>query len=166
MFLRSAAAVAAALTLALAYCLGGVWMGAGITGVLGLLWLLEQQKVTRPGRVWGSLLLLLYVGAAALGFWLELEGPLLLAGVVVALAAWDLESFVRRVRALPHLPVHETLARQHLGRLLFVSTAGLILGLVALLAPIQLSFGLALVFGLLLFLALAQVIAFLRRSGG
>lgn len=164
--LRSIAAVAAALTLALAYLLGSIWTGAVPLVVLGLLWLLEQLKVAHAGRVWSSLLLLLHLIAAALGIWLELNGPLLLGGVVLALIAWDLEHFVLRVQSAPPLPVHQKLAQQHLGRLLAVAATGLSLGLVALLVEIDLTFALALLFGLLLFLALAQVVTFLRRSGG
>jgi hypothetical protein len=89
----------------------------------------------------------------------------MLVGVVAALAAWDLDCFVWRMRAAGRVEDAGFLEQHHLQRLLTVSGAGLILGAVALSLRIRLGFAAAFLLAFLAVLGLSRVIGFLQREG-
>jgi hypothetical protein len=155
----------AAVGLAAGYAQGGQ-LAAGLwLAALGLAWLAAR----RLDRGWiDSIALLLYTGAAALGLLFQAPAGWMLASAAAALAAWDLAYFLRRVKGLEGEKASQALERQHLLRLAGVIATGLgIAGAAMLLAPLlrlRFSFGLALIGGLLVFIALSQVIGFLRRE--
>ena len=160
--LALASTALAAAALALGYGLGGTWIGTGLILLVGLLWLAGQW------RRWGwvaSPALVLFVGTAAFGLWLGLGAGWMLAGVVAALSAWDLDHFAQRLKRAGRVEGARALERGHLGRLLAVDGLGLALGALALGLRIQFGFGAALVLGLLAVWGLSRVVGFLRREG-
>jgi hypothetical protein len=128
---------------------------------LALLGLLFLQR----GWYWVvSLLLVLYTGSAAAGFYLELQ-PAWLAGAALSiLAAWDLEYFARRLKNAGRVVAQSGFIRSHLLRLSWVSLLGLALFAIPNLIRLQFTFGLAVLLALLAVYGLSQGIAYLRRT--
>jgi hypothetical protein len=152
----------ATVALALGYGLGGLWAGALLVAALGLLWLLGQ----RAGWGWvASAMLVLFVGAAAVGIWLGVGAGWTLPGVVAALSAWDLDHFARRLGGAGRVEGARELERRHLRQLLIVDGAGLLLGAVALGIKLKYGLGVALLLWLLAVLSLSRAIGFLSREG-
>jgi hypothetical protein len=155
--------VAATSTLALGYGLAGLWPATLLLLVLGSFWLLGQQ------RGWGwvaSVALVFFVGAAAVGFWLDLGAGWMLLGVVAALSAWDLDRFAQRRRGAERVEKARELERRHLQRLLIVDSLGLLLATAGLQVRVRVGFGGAFSLTLLAVLGLSRVIGFLRRESG
>ncbi len=153
--------ILAAFVLALGYGLGGLWTETALVVVVGFLWLLGRW------RGWGwmaSVGLTFFVGAAAVGLWLNVGPGWTLLGVVAALSAWDLDHFVHRLERVGRVEDARYLERRHLERLLIVDGLGLLLGAVALRVKVEFGFGVALLLGLMAVLGLSQVIGFLRRE--
>jgi hypothetical protein len=147
--------------LALGYALGGYWTWAPFIVALGPLWLLGLW------RDWGwmaSLGLVLFIGAAVGGFYLDLTAGWMLLGAVAALVAWDLHSFRQRLRSVGRVGGARELERRHLWRLLVVSGLGLLLAGTALGIKVKFSFAVACLLGLLAALGLNRTIGFLRRE--
>jgi hypothetical protein len=148
--------------LALGYGLGGLWAGGALVAALGLFWLLGH----RAGWGWmASAMLILFVGAAAVGTWLGVGAGWTSLGVVAALSAWDLDHFARRLRDPGRIVGARELERRHLWRLLIVDGAGLLLAAVALGIKLKYGLGVALLLGLLAVLSLSRAIGFLSREG-
>jgi hypothetical protein len=161
-WLLSVGIVLAAAVLATGYGLNSLWGGVGVALVVGGFWLVGQW------RRWGwvaSVALVLWIGAAAVGLGMGVGGGWMLVGVVAALAAWDLDRFVWRMRAAGRVEDAGFLEQHHLQRLLTVSGAGLILGAVALSLRIRLGFAAAFLLAFLAVLGLSRVIGFLQREG-
>jgi hypothetical protein len=153
----------ATFALALGYGLGGLWAGAALIAALGLIWLLGQ----RAGWGWvASAMLVLFVGAAAVGTWLGVGAGWTLLGVVAALSAWDLDHFARRLKGAGRVVGARELGRRHLRQLLIVDGVGLLLGAVALGIKLKYGLGVALLLGLLAVLCLSRAIGFLSRESG
>lgn len=154
--------ILAALLPATGYALGGLWIGAALSVALGGLWLAAQQ------RSWRGIEALGLVGFAALagvGVLLGLAGPILLAGLVVALVAWDLDRFAQRLQKAGHVEAERELARAHLQRLLIVVGLGQLLAMVAGGIQIPLSFGWIAGLAVLAVLGLSRAIRALNREG-
>jgi len=152
----------ATLLLTLGYAIGGRWIGAAASVALGCLWLAGLR------RSWSgidSLGLVGFTGMAAVGVWLALAAPILLAGQVAALAAWDLDRFARRLRSAGRVEAESVLVRAHLQRLLAAAGLGLVFGGVALAVQVPLSFGWALLLAALVFLGLSRAIGWFNRAG-
>jgi hypothetical protein len=153
--------VLAASSMALAYGLAGLWIGVGLLAALGLLCLVGQW------RSWGWVLsagLVLFVTAATLGLWLSLPTGWMLAGVVAALSAWDLNRFARRLKRAGHVESARELEQSHLWRLLAVDALGAAVAAATLGLRIELGFGAAFLLGLIAVLALSRAIGWLRRE--
>jgi hypothetical protein len=92
----------------------------------------------------------------------------MLSGVVAALAAWDLNPFVQRLRSVDGVGAQaerrQGLERSHLRRLLLVCSLGSALAVVALGSRVKLGFGAAFWLGLLAVLGLSRAIGFLRSE--
>lgn len=161
-WLLPASTALAAVVFAAGYGLNGSWGGAVVALAVDAFWLTGQW------RRWewvASVALVLLMGAAAVGLWLDVGGGWMLAGVVAALVAWDLDRFVWRMRAAGRVEDADALERHHLQRLLAVGGGGLFLGAVALSFRIRLGFALAFLLALLAVLGLSWVVGFLRREG-
>lgn len=152
----------AALSLALAYGGHGEWGGVLAGSVLGLVW------ITGLWRRWHWLTGAGLFGVAVLaawGMWLGLPAAWLLAGVIAALAAWDLAHFARRLE-LPGHPVvnRAALVQAHLQRSGLAVGLGLLLGGIALALTLDLNLGRALLLGLPVIFGLAGLMRLIRRQ--
>jgi hypothetical protein len=155
----------AALTLGLGYGLGGYWAGIAVVAALLLLWLAGRRRGSWAATVG----LVAFSGAAAAGVLLGLAAGWMLAGLVAALSAWDLEHFGRRLHSVDwedgnraHAALRRDLERDHLWRLLVVAGLGLLLAALALGVRVRLTFLAAVLLGLLAALGLSRAVAFLR----
>ncbi len=145
--------------LALGYALGESWPGVALIVALGFAWIAARRR-------WDwtpSMGLLVFTAIAAFGAWRGAPAAWMLAGIVAALAAWDLDYFGRRLRGA-RVEGEVALARAHLRRLLLVSSAGLLVGWFALGIRVDLGFAAALALGLLVVVALSRAIGLLRRE--
>ena len=151
----------AASALALGYAQAHLWAGVVLIAGLGAFWLFGQRR----GWRWvPSLVLVLFVSAAVFGLGLAAEPIWMLLGVVVGLAAWDLDHFAQRMRKASHVEGVQNLERRHLLRLLLVSGLGFLLSAAALEVRVELPMGTALLLGLLAIMGLSRAIRFLRRE--
>jgi hypothetical protein len=155
--------VLAASALIAAYGLGALWLPAAGILVLAGLWFVGQQA-NWPWMSW--LMVALFAGAAAFGALLELSPLPLVIGLIAALSAWDLGEFDRQLQRADAVEGEHVLKRRHLRRLLVVDGLGLLCAMVALAVQVRLSFGLALVLGLIALVGLSRAIRFLRRETG
>lgn len=155
--------VLAVSALAGAYAEAGLWIPAALIVSLAVSVIFTQ----RSGKAWtASLTTVLLASAAAVGAWLELQGWLLLMGLIAALSAWDLDAFARQLRSVDAVEQEQALKRRHLERLLIVDALALLLGVSALTVQIRLSFGLALVLALIALVGLSRALGFLGRGSG
>jgi hypothetical protein len=152
----------ATLPLALGYAIGGRWIGAGVSVAVGCLWLIGLRRGWSGTDTLG---LVGFTGLATVGVLLALAAPILLAGQVAALAAWDLDRFAERMRSAGRVEDAADLTRAHLVRLLAATGTGLVLGSVALGMQLPLSFGWALLLAALIILGLSRAIGWLNRAG-
>jgi hypothetical protein len=151
----------AAIALVFGFALGTVWTGASAVAVVGTLWVLGYRR----GLGWASTAgLALYVVAAAVGIWLDMGAGWMLAGLLAALAAWDLAFFAQRLRAVERVVGWEEMQRRHLLRLLVVEGAGLLLATAALLLRLQLGFVWLILLGILALVGLTRSIGPFRRE--
>jgi hypothetical protein len=146
----------------------------------GAYWLADYQPVSlislglvslsllflRKGWGWlAPLLLALYIGGAAVGFYLELQPAWLVGATLSALAAWDLEYFARRLHKAGLVIDQAGLIKAHLLRLAWVGLLGLALFGTTNLIQLQFTFGLVVFLALLAVFGLSQGITYLRRAG-
>lgn len=155
-----AAIALAGLVPAAGYALAGRWLEALLCALVGAGWLVAARSSLSWPADAGFLLL---VGLCGFGAISLLPPGWMLAGTLAALAAWDLSAFARRVAAAGRVVDTEALWRAHLRRLAAVLGAGLALGAAALLTPLNLGFGAALLLGLVAVVALSRAVAALRE---
>jgi hypothetical protein len=148
--------------LLLGYIDVGAWTWLLLSVALGGLWLLGLW--CRWGWV-SAAGLALYAAVAAFGLWLGAGSGWLLLAVGLALAAWDLDGFVRSLRPKQWIGDLAGLERRHLLRLLAVEGVGLLLAATALGLTLDLGFGLVLLLGLLAVAGLSRALALIRRAG-
>jgi hypothetical protein len=148
--------------MALGYERGGFRSGTVFVLAVGLLWLLSAR---RDRGEMASLGLLSLAGAGIFGLWLGLETSWMVSGLVVALSAWDLDHFARRLRRVAQVDKVRRLEAIHLRRLAIVGGAALLVAAVALSIRVELGFGMALLLGVLAILGLSRVIGSFRRQG-
>jgi hypothetical protein len=147
--------------LVLGYSRVGAWAWMLPIVALGGLWLLGLW------RHWGwvsSVGFVLYAAIAAVGLLLDSGSGWMLLGVGLALAAWDLDSFVRHLRQGQWVEDERDLERRHLLRLSAVEGVGLLLATAALGMTLSLGFGAVLLLGLLAVAGLSRVMGFLRHT--
>jgi hypothetical protein len=151
----------AAVCLAVGYAQQAVWSGALAIAVGGCLWLVALWRRWRWADAVG---LSLSTGAAAAGLWLGAGATWMLAGLIAALSAWDLDEMVRSLRSVERIDGEKALERQHLLSLLVVDVLGFGLAFLALNVRIRFSFGVIVVLVLLLILALSRMVNIVRRE--
>jgi len=106
-------------------------------------------------RRWLSpLAFVLLIGCAAAGLWRDVPTAWTVAGVAVALAAWDLDGFAARLARYEPCPDQTQLVINRLGRLLGVIGPGIILGEAALVFRLTLGLGVLAALGLSAFILL------------
>jgi hypothetical protein len=154
--------ISASILLAAGYWLGGyvqIALALAILPIIGLIFLWKG---------WGwvlSILLAIFSGLAAAGFYLDLEPAWLISGILAALVAWDQEHLSRRIKSAGRIDAQPMLIKKHWIRLGWVCLAGLLLVGLTYLIQVEFTFGLAVVLAILAVIGLSQGIAFLRRSG-
>jgi hypothetical protein len=157
-------AVATAVLLpALGSALAGRWLLLPIFLLTGGLWL-ERRRLQQPLAAPATLALLISTLTLAVAAGLEVGAGWLLLGMSGALAAWDLDDFARRLSHVDGVGSEAKMVHIHLQRLGFALLLGLILGSLALLVQIELSYGLIFFLVLLVFFTLSYVITLLIRS--
>jgi hypothetical protein len=157
-------AVATAVLLpALGSALAGRWLLLSIFLLTGGLWL-ERRRLQQPLAAPATLALLISTLTLAVAAGLEVGAGWLLLGMSGALAAWDLDDFARRLSHVDGVGSEAKMVHIHLQRLGFALLLGLILGSLALLVQIELSYGLIFFLVLLVFFTLSYVITLLIRS--
>jgi hypothetical protein len=92
------------------------------------------------------------------------EAPWIILSLTSGLAAWDTYHLIHRSSGIDHIERSKELEDIHLRRLLLVVSVGSVLGLVVMLAEINLGFGLTLVLGLLAIVGIGQIVRFLRKN--
>ena len=102
--------------------------------------------------------------SAVWGLWLDVAPLPMLLATGLALAAWDLDAFQRRLRTTAPDPALQSLIRRHVQRLALVVVAGI--GLAAAVMAITLRLDFWVVFGLGLLLAIILSRAFLLLNRG
>ncbi len=134
----------------------------GISIALGGLWLVSLQQ----GWGWtASPELLAFVCLSALGAWLGASAVGTLSAVVAALVAWDLQRFAERLRRAERVEAEAPLVEAHVRRLAIIGGLGLLLGGIALVWHVQLSFWWTLSLSLIALAGLHQGLKVLRRGG-
>jgi hypothetical protein len=147
--------VFAMVILALGYALTPLWLGAVVVAILGLIWLVGQQRQVDWLNDFGFAF---FVAAAAIGVWRGAPSGWMLVGTVAALAAWDLARFDGRLAQVEQIIGGRQLRRDHLRRLLLVAGLGLGFGALALGLQFELSLGWAILLGLLVVIGLSRIV--------
>lgn len=151
----------AAAALALAFGLGQYWGGAAASLGLGLLGWFGLKKVQ---NTWSAdLYLASVVLLVTLGGLLDLITYFLFIAMVGALGVWDLARFQSRIAHAPDSEDILQIEKRHLSLLGLTLLITAILATAMLTVQVQISFGLALTFGVILIITLGQIIRFLRN---
>lgn len=147
--------------LILAAALSAAWPLAALALALGAIWLGGAWR----GWRWAATLGLAgALGLGAVGALLRLPALALLTSACLALIAWDLDGFARRLAGASRAADADALTRAHVGRLLAVVAAAWALAAAAVSARVGLGFDWALLLGALAILGLWRVMRW-RRAG-
>jgi hypothetical protein len=112
-----------------------------------------------------SVFFAVYSGLCLVGSYLGLRPIFLLAGIISALSAWDVDRFLRRWRDAGVGLDTKPIEKKHLLRLLAVDGIGFLLAGIGLNFRIQLSFAMMLLIGVLAIVSLSWLLGILRNSG-
>jgi hypothetical protein len=148
------------LILALGYALISLWPGVIVIAILGLVWLVGQQRRVGWLHDFGFAL---FVVVAAVGVWWGAPAGWMLAGTVATVATWDLARFDRRLAQVEQITGEGRLRRDHLRRLLAAAGLGLGFGALALSLQFELSMGWVILLGLLVVVGLSRIVQVARR---
>ena len=116
---------------------------------------------------WGWAITSCMVGfnlTVAVGFWMDIEYVWLVFSMILLLAAWDLQCFAWRLGAAERIKGEKELINSHIKRLLIIMGVGLLLVGTALWMQVRISFGIAVFLGLLVILAMRQLISIAMQS--
>jgi hypothetical protein len=129
--------------------------------LLGAIWLLAKWRNWR----WISpLALLIVIGSAAFGLWIEISFGLMMFAAVGGLLAWDLADFSRRLSYAAPSDDVIGMERRHLARVGIVAVLGLLLGFIAFVVRIRLPFEVVVGLVILVVLGLTRLITTLRKD--
>jgi hypothetical protein len=143
----------------LSYAINQFWIASLFITLLGILWMVGYLK----GWKWqASVMFTLFLGASAIGLWLNLSQWLIVLSMVGAISTWDLDHFTQRMRYAGLVSERPNLEKYHIRRLFVVIIFGLFLSLIALNLEVKLGFGTILLLGMIAVLGLSQVITFLK----
>jgi len=143
----------------LSYAINQFWIASFLIAALGIFWMIGYLK----GWKWqASVMFTLFLGASAIGLWLNLSQWLILLSMVGAISAWDLDHFTQRMRYAGLVVERPNLEKYHIKRLFAVIFFGLFLSVIALNVEVKLGFGTILLLGMVAVLSLNQVIIFLK----
>ncbi len=147
--------------------IGYAWVGWGLTSILfvflGLMWFTSEQR-NAPGL--DSIILFIFLLAAALGILQGLPGWSMLLAVVATLVAWDLAHFLHRLKLAERVDYQTGLGREHLRRLILVEGVGFLAGLLALTLRAHISFWWEALLAFLAIIGVGRLIAHIRKQTG
>jgi len=129
--------------------------------VAGSFWALSHWRRWTWGNDVSFLLFSLFL---ALGAWLEMNLPWMLAGMTGMLAAWDMSDWIQRLMRVERIAKQQEQTRQHILRLGAILVIGSGLTLLALTLRLTFSFGWALILGFVMIIALSRVIGYLQKQ--
>lgn len=152
---------AAAGSLAWSYTAQGLEPVARWLLVTGVLWLLAHWQ----RWYWvGSLGLLAFVVAAAVGLWMGLPPWMMVVAAVGALIGWDMGSFIRRMRFASPRDDLRGLEARHLARVGIVAVLGGAIAAISVFVKVRIPFELAVLLALVGTLGLTRLALWLQRG--
>jgi hypothetical protein len=112
----------------------------------------------------GSLVLLVFVAAAAVGLWIGLPISLMTLGAVGGLLGWDMADFTRRLHLASATDDVRGMELRHMARVAIVSAIGLGIAGITALVRIKIPFELAVLLVLLAVIGLTRLVVWLQRG--
>lgn len=155
-----ASIVLASASLAWGYFQSGFGLYAIWILIFGAGWLLA---VWRKWNWYSSFALLVHIVVAVLGLWFEFNSAWMFAGGMLALFAWDLSDFRRRLNLSAKDDDTRGLERHHLIRISLLVLFGFMLASITLSVRVQFTFEWVAVFVIFALLGLGQLVRWLRR---
>ena len=150
-----ATCILASASLATGIIMRGFNAGGAFVIFLGLFWLLSLQRRWE----WASPILFSLFGFCNVIAVFILAIPYLeLISISAALVTWDLDHFLTRIERIRSKEMTRRVETSHLQRLMASAGAGIVFSALAMLIHIQLNFTVAMISGILVLLALVQVI--------
>jgi len=129
--------------------------------LIGAIWLLAKWR----GWKWFSpLALLIVIGSAAYGLWVEISFGWMMFAAVGGLLAWDLADFSQRLSYAAPSDDVAGMERRHLARVGIVAVLGGLLGFIVFVVRIQLPFEVVVGLVILVALGLARLMTTLRKD--
>jgi hypothetical protein len=143
------------------YVAGQLWLEVPVVFLVGVLW---GVCVLRELRWVASLLFVIMMGAAAVGYMARLSQILMLAAGCTIVLAWDLHQFEARLLDLDEQAT-KGMEKNHLLRILMVLTASFVLIAVDSWLRIRFQFIIVVLVTILAILILNQIMLTVRRAG-
>jgi len=131
--------------------------------IIGIFWVIA---LFRRWRGISSVAFMVFACSAAYATWRGFSALAMLAVIVAALSAWDLDAMIERFRQVDAQTLMPDLERRHFIRLGVIDGAGFLLGVAALTIKLRYSFVLILLLGLMVMVGVSQLVFYLRRSSG
>jgi hypothetical protein len=154
-------AIAVALLL-LSFSLKGLWQWAFVFILSGLLWWFRERQ---RGWHWvPSIGIVVFTVFAAAGYWLGISLLVMMAVVILALSAWDLDAFAERLAQSYPDNSTNVLVQNHLRRLVIVNAAALALAAFSLTVELRFNFVVALLLGLFMAFGLNRLLVNLGKN--
>ncbi len=151
----------ATILLTVGYLLGSLWLQVPVVFLIGLLWLV---CVLREIRWVASLLFMVLLGAAAVGYMAHLSHILMLAAGCASIIAWDLNQLEGRLLDLEE-PATREMEKNHLMRSLMVVATSFVIIAADSLLHIRVQFIVLILLTVLVILVMNQTMLMVRRAG-
>ena len=148
--------------LVVSFALAGLWQWAFIFVLVGLLWWAARRQ---RGWHWASSVGMFVLAlAAAAGYWLGMPILAMLAVVVLALSAWDLDAFADRLAQSQQDDWTHILVQRHLRRLIIGNALALGLAAFSLTVELRFNFVVAFLLGLSMAYGLNRLLVSLSKN--
>ena len=143
------------------YLLGHLWLQVPVVFLMGVLW---GVCVLRDIRWVASLLFVVMMAEAAVGYMANLSHILMLAAGCASVAAWDLHQFEGRLLDLDE-PATKEMEKQHLLRALVVLGSSYLVVVAASVLQIRIRFIILILVTVIAILVLNQIMLLVRKIG-
>jgi len=151
----------ATVLLTVGWILGRLWLQVPVVFLVGILW---GVCVLRDIRWVAPLLLMILMGAAAVGYMVDLSHILMLAAGCASVIAWDLHQFEGRLLDLDELATKE-MEKQHLLRVFMLVGISFLVIVAGSMLQIRIKFIVLIFLTVLVILVLNQVMLMVRNIG-